>query len=64
MDDSGGFVKRLTRGITAKGTSIAMVEAMGEFAGPNAKNNAIASPSPVIMPTTTPASVVLFQYSP
>ena len=57
-------MKRLTSGTTINGTIMAIVEAIGEFCGPNLKNKTIASVSPVAIPALAPQSVVLFQYNP
>jgi len=56
----GGFVKRLTSGITTNGTSMARDAAKGEFLGPTIKKRDMFTVSPVIIEAKTPA-VMRFQ---
>ena len=61
---SGALVNILTTGITKNGSIMAIVEAIGEFAGPRIKNKAIEEINPVSIPAVIPALVARFQYKP
>jgi len=61
---SGGFVNELINGIIIKGPIIAILEAIGELAGPSMKNMDMLIPNPPSIPHHIPTRVALFQYSP